>query len=62
MLVVAENQDWDPAKRRALSEEAFKFEPGYYYCMPAYAQTTCCPNGPESRAILRSSPKRLPTA
>jgi hypothetical protein len=31
MLVVAENQDWDAAKRHALFEDAFKFEPGYYY-------------------------------
>lgn len=31
MLLVAENQDWDAMKKRALFEEAFKFEPGYYY-------------------------------
>jgi hypothetical protein len=31
MLRVAEDQDWDAVKKRALFEEANKFEPGYYY-------------------------------
>jgi hypothetical protein len=31
MLLVAQNQNWNPARARALFEEAFKFEPGYYY-------------------------------
>ena len=31
MLLVAQNQSWDPAQARSLFEEAFKFEPGYYY-------------------------------
>jgi hypothetical protein len=31
MLLVAENQDWDAAKKLALFDEAFNFEPGYYY-------------------------------
>ncbi len=31
MMLVAEDQDWDAAEKRALFEEAFKFEPGYFY-------------------------------
>ncbi len=37
MLLVAEDQDWDAAKKRALFEEANKFEPGYYYYDRVYA-------------------------
>jgi hypothetical protein len=31
MLLVAQNQGWDADRARALFDEAFKFEPGYYY-------------------------------
>ena len=31
MLLVAQNQGWDAARARALFDEAFQFEPGYYY-------------------------------
>ncbi len=31
MLLVAQNQSWDADRARALFDEAFKFEPGYYY-------------------------------
>jgi hypothetical protein len=31
MLLVAQNQSWDMDRARALFDEAFKFEPGYYY-------------------------------
>ena len=31
MIRVSENQDWGAAEKRALFEEAFKFEPGYFY-------------------------------
>jgi Domain of unknown function (DUF4034) len=31
MLLVAQNQGWDAARARALFDQAFQFEPGYYY-------------------------------
>jgi hypothetical protein len=31
MLLIARNQGWDTAQARALFEEAFQVEPGYYY-------------------------------
>jgi len=31
MLLVAQNQSWDNDRARTLFDEAFKFEPGYYY-------------------------------
>ena len=31
MLLVAQNQSWGADRARALFDEAFKFEPGYYY-------------------------------
>jgi Domain of unknown function (DUF4034) len=31
MLLVAQNQSWDKDRSRTLFDEAFKFEPGYYY-------------------------------
>jgi hypothetical protein len=31
MLIVAGDEDWEADKKLALFEEAFKFEPGYYY-------------------------------
>jgi hypothetical protein len=31
MLLVAQNQSWDNDRSRTLFDEAFKFEPGYYY-------------------------------
>jgi hypothetical protein len=31
MMRVSENQDWGADEKRALFEEAFKFEPGYFY-------------------------------
>jgi hypothetical protein len=31
MLLVAQNQSWEPEQARALFDEAFKLEPGYFY-------------------------------
>jgi hypothetical protein len=37
MQNVAQNESWDLPRMRALFEEAFKFEPGYYYASRAMA-------------------------
>ncbi len=37
MQEVARNQNWDAMRKRQLFEEAFKFEPGYYYAAGMFA-------------------------
>jgi hypothetical protein len=40
MQWIASDLDWEPARRRALFDEAIKFEPGYYYYYRLYAEYT----------------------
>jgi hypothetical protein len=44
-LEVAENQNWDAARKRRLFEEAFKFEPDYYYSGGIYVSGLLPKNG-----------------